>query len=360
MLPKKEELLRFFAFPDVWRDGALYPDALFHSQLHHLQKELGAKEFQKRWRSGAYGPGDEHWRCGALYAVMAANPKDGPVHEKLWHALSRDPDPLMAKHLLAQLNKMRSIRVKKLIAANWKMNKTQAQAQKTASDLMARIPALPDTREVVLFAPYTALSACVAGIGGRKGFAVGGQNMYPADNGAFTGEISPAMLKDCGCTYALLGHSERRALLHESSAFIGEKTAFALQNGLKAMLCVGETLEERERGKLEAVLQDQLEKGLANVKNDVAVDSLSIAYEPVWAIGTGKVAGEAEIKEAHALIRKLLCLRFPAQGSELRILYGGSVKPDNTKQILALDNVDGVLVGGASLDAETLSQIVLL
>ena len=249
--------------------------------------------------------------------------------------------------------------MKKLIAANWKMNKTQAQAQATAADLMSRIPNLPDDREVVIFAPYTTLSACGAGLGGRKGFSVGGQNMYPAESGAFTGEVSPAMLKDCGCTYALLGHSERRALLHESSAFIGEKTAFALQHGLNAMLCVGETLAEREQGKLEAVLREQLEKGLADVADAVPAASLSIAYEPVWAIGTGKVAGEAEILEAHALIRKLLCLRFPVQGSELRILYGGSVKPDNTKQILALDNVDGVLVGGASLDAETLSQIVL-
>ncbi len=239
------------------------------------------------------------------------------------------------------------------------MHKTQAEAQATAADLITRVPNLPDDREVAIFAPYTALAACVAGLGGREGFATGGQNLYPAEQGAFTGEISAAMLKDCGCSHVLVGHSERRALLRESSAFVGEKAVFALKNGLKVVLCVGETLEERENGKLEAVLREQLEKGLQDVPNNVTADELGIAYEPVWAIGTGKVAGPAEILEAHALIRKLLALRFPIQGNALRILYGGSVKPENTKQILALDNVDGVLVGGASLDAEMLSKIVL-
>jgi triosephosphate isomerase len=157
----------------------------------------------------------------------------------------------------------------------------------------------------------------------------------------------------------LAGHSERRAIFQESSGFVGEKTAFALERGLKVMLCIGETLEEREGGRLEAVLAGQLKQGLAAVADVCDPEYLAVAYEPVWAIGTGRVAGPAEVVEAHALIRSWLQKRFPAQGAQLRIVYGGSVKPENSGEIIALDNVDGLLVGGASLDAETFRRIVL-
>ena len=249
--------------------------------------------------------------------------------------------------------------MKALMAANWKMYKTGAEAAATLTDLAARLTALPDDREVVVFAPFTALAACSTALAGNARIALGGQNCYPAAEGAFTGEISPAMLQDCGCAWVLTGHSERRAILGENSAFVGKKTAFALNAGLKVVLCIGETLEERDNGKLAAVLVRQMEAGLADLPADIAPERIALAYEPVWAIGTGRVAGPAEIVEAHALVRKFLETRFPARGKDIRILYGGSVKPGNAKDIITLDNVNGVLVGGASLQAESFSGIVL-
>jgi triosephosphate isomerase len=249
--------------------------------------------------------------------------------------------------------------MKKMMAANWKMHKTRAEARENAATLIASLAAMPADREVVVFAPYTVLADCAKEFAGKTGFSLGGQNVYPEDHGAFTGEVSPDMLLDVGCTHVLTGHSERRALFHECSEFIGKKTAFALKRGLKVTLCVGETLQEREAGKLENVLREQLSKGLMEVGDAVSGNDLAVAYEPVWAIGTGKVAGPAEILETHAIVRNLLAERFPNQGKSLRILYGGSVKPDNAPEIIRLDNVDGVLVGGASLDAASMRRIVL-
>lgn len=249
--------------------------------------------------------------------------------------------------------------MKKLMAANWKMHKTRAEAKESAASLIRSLDSMPFDREVVIFAPFTALSACAGVFAGKTAFSLGGQNVFFEDHGAFTGEISPAMLRDAGCTHVLTGHSERRSLFHEDSDFIGKKTAFALKEGLKVTLCIGETLAERESGTLEEVLCEQLMKGLALVDNAVSENDLSIAYEPVWAIGTGRVAGPKEILQAHGIVRKLLLERFPEQGAEIRILYGGSVKPDNASEIIRLDNVDGVLVGGASLDAANMRRIVL-
>lgn len=249
--------------------------------------------------------------------------------------------------------------MKLLMAANWKMFKNREQAGATLSALHKLLADMPEDREAVVFAPFTTLPACAEALAGTKRIGLGGQNCYPAEEGAFTGETSPSMLLDCGCSFVLTGHSERRSLFSESDEFIGKKTAFALQNGLRTVLCIGETLEERDRGDLEAVLVRQLEAGLAGVDDAVPAESLAVAYEPVWAIGTGRVAGPAEILASHAVVRKNLEKRFPAQGKEIRILYGGSVKPENTKEILSLDNVNGVLVGGASLQAESFSRIVL-
>lgn len=248
--------------------------------------------------------------------------------------------------------------MKLLMAANWKMHKTRREAADTLTALKTALAALPDDREAVVFAPFTALAACAETLDGSP-VALGGQNCYPADQGAFTGEIAPAMLLDCGCAYVLAGHSERRALFGESDALVGKKTGHALKAGLRVVLCIGETLAERDGGQLAAVLSRQLSAGLAEVDDAVAAADLSVAYEPVWAIGTGRVAGPEEILEAHALTRKALAARFPRQGKDMRILYGGSVKPENAKEILALDNVNGVLVGGASLHAESFSRIAL-
>jgi len=246
----------------------------------------------------------------------------------------------------------------KLMAANWKMYKTRDQARDTAVDLVRRLEgSLPQDREVLVIPPFTALSEVAAALGGRSGFAVGGQDFYPAGEGAFTGEISPAMLLDAGCSYALAGHSERRHVLGEDDDFVGRKTAFGLEAGLRMILCVGEKLEERKAGKVEEVLARQLVKGMADVPRDTPPEALSIAYEPVWAIGTGEVAGVDDIAAAHEVVRRSLTAVFPA-GRDMRILYGGSVKPDNCAAIIALDNVDGVLVGGASLMADSFSRIV--
>ncbi len=249
--------------------------------------------------------------------------------------------------------------MKLLMAANWKMHKTRADAAATLSRLVAALSGMPADREVAVFTPFTALSACADALGESPRIGLGGQNCYPAQEGAFTGECSPAMLRDVGCTWVLTGHSERRAIFGESAAFVGQKTAFALASGLKIVLCIGETLEERDSGQLAAVLERQMREGLAGVGDDMPAPVLSLAYEPVWAIGTGRVAGPKEILEAHALARAFLEKRFPAQGKAMRILYGGSVKPENAGEIIRLDNVNGVLVGGASLQAESFSRIVL-
>lgn len=249
--------------------------------------------------------------------------------------------------------------MKKLMAANWKMHKLRDGAKATATELAALLSGkLPEDREVLVIPPFTVLTTVGAALGGVKGVSLGGQNFYPSGQGAFTGEIAPEMLLDCGCRYALAGHSERRHILGEDNATVGRKVAFGLTAGLSMILCVGEKLEERQAGQVEAVLTRQLEAGLADVGPETTAADLAVAYEPVWAIGTGLTAGPEEIAGAHALVRAFLVKRFPGIGAQIRILYGGSVKPNNTGQILGIDNVDGVLVGGASLEAASFAAIV--
>lgn len=246
-----------------------------------------------------------------------------------------------------------------LIAANWKMYKTRAEAAATAAKLAELLsPGPADNRDVLVFAPFTCLHETAQALAKTPNTAVGGQNVYPAAEGAFTGEISPAMLRDCGATWVLTGHSERRHVLGESSALVGKKSAFALESGLNVMICVGEKLEERESGNLENVLHTQLEAALRPLPADIDPAKIAIAYEPVWAIGTGKVASEADIVEAHALVRNLLGVVLGSKAAHVAILYGGSVKPENASAILGLDNVNGLLVGGASLQAESFRKII--
>lgn len=250
--------------------------------------------------------------------------------------------------------------MKKLMAANWKMYKTWAEAEATARELVELVAAkLPADREVLVFPPFTALKAVGDAFAAADGFSAGGQDYYTEEEGAFTGEISPKMLADAGAAYGLTGHSERRHVLGESDELVGRKTAYGLERGLKVILCVGEKIEERRGGKVEEVLERQLRAGLRGVPADVEPERISVAYEPVWAIGTGEVAGPAEIEQAHAFTRKILVSVFGEKANEMRVLYGGSVKPGNCAEIIALDNVDGVLVGGASLLSESFSQIVL-
>lgn len=242
-----------------------------------------------------------------------------------------------------------------IFAANWKMYKTREEARHTAHELVQRLVPWPTERDVLIFAPFTALASAAEGVKGSCA-AIGAQDVYPAAEGAFTGEISPSMIQDAGASWVLTGHSERRHILGESSDFVGRKTAFALNSGLRVLLCVGETLEERNAGRLEDVLREQLSAGLAAAAADG--ERLAVAYEPVWAIGTGKVASTADILQAHTLVRTLLGHIMGSGAETIAVLYGGSVKPDNAAAILNLDNVNGLLVGGASLQAESFARIV--
>jgi triosephosphate isomerase len=187
---------------------------------------------------------------------------------------------------------------------------------------------------------------------------VGGQNCYFKENGAFTGEISPQMLKDTGCTWVIIGHSERRQIFGETDQMLNQKLRYALDNGLKVMFCIGETLAEREEGDMDQVLERQLTEGLQGLKEQ-DFQNLSVAYEPVWAIGTGMTASPEQAEDAHAFVRNVVAQNFePAIADALRIQYGGSVKADNAAELYGKPNVDGFLVGGAALQAEGFAKIV--
>ncbi len=246
--------------------------------------------------------------------------------------------------------------MKTIIAANWKMNKTRAQAEDMTREVVASLKEHPVTdRTVLIFPPATALD-CVSRDAGNV-LETGIQNIYPAENGAFTGEIAPCMVHDAGGSWVLVGHSERRHIFHEPDDLITQKVNFTLAHDLKMMLCVGETLEERDAGQLRQVLSRQITSGLSGQGN-AAVPAIAVAYEPVWAIGTGRTAGPAEIIEAHGIIRDVLRILFNKDADEVPILYGGSVKPGNAHEILSLDNVNGLLIGGASLEAQSFLAIV--
>lgn len=244
---------------------------------------------------------------------------------------------------------------KPLIAGNWKMNKTPYQAQM----LVRQIDSieLDDEVEALVCVPAVDLQA-VNEVMDDTQLHLGAQNMHYEDHGAYTGEISAAMLKDLQVEYVILGHSERRELFGESDALIQKKVDAALANGLLPILCVGETLEEREAGKQEEKVQGQLMSALQNVKPD-DFKKLVIAYEPIWAIGTGKTASDADAEEMAAFIRRQVATMIsPAAAETVRILYGGSVKPENIKKIMEQENIDGALVGGASLEAPSFISLV--
>lgn len=211
--------------------------------------------------------------------------------------------------------------------------------------------------DVVVCPPFTALYAVGEALKGSD-IALGGQNCYLKEKGAFTGDISPQMLQDVGCTWTIIGHSERRKVFGESDYLLNRKLKFALEAGLKVMFCIGETLPEREAGEMFDVLTWQVSTGLMGL-TDTDFENIALAYEPVWAIGTGKTATPDQAEEAHAFVRKLAADRFGGTVADnLRIQYGGSVKPDNAADLMAQPNVDGSLVGGASLKADSFAAIV--
>ncbi len=258
--------------------------------------------------------------------------------------------------------------MRKRMAANWKMYKTGPEAVEMLGNLeqLCKEKKPASDREILVFAPYTALEAtgkALTALSAASGLPclLGAQNMHHEKEGAFTGEISARMLKETGVSWVLLGHSERRHIFHETFEDITQKIETAFMENLKVCLCVGETLEERERGFLAMILEKQITAALEPLAQNPAFvpENLAIAYEPVWAIGTGKTAGEEDIKEAHALCRNLLaCVIGPEKAAKISILYGGSVKPENAQAIMAVENVDGVLVGGASLKADTFYPII--
>lgn len=243
-----------------------------------------------------------------------------------------------------------------IIAGNWKMYKSHSEAISLVKDLLAGIGGI-GTREVALFVPAPYARDVVVQCNGTP-IDVGMQNMYFEKEGAFTGEVSPLMVKDCGCRYILIGHSERRHVFHENDADVNRKVLAALAHGLDPMICVGELLDERESGRTNAVVKTQVEAALAGVSAE-QMKKIVIAYEPVWAIGTGKVATPEIAEEVHAYIRHLVSdLYGSAVSAALPILYGGSVKPDNVSGLFAKSNIDGFLVGGASLKADTFLPII--
>ena len=242
------------------------------------------------------------------------------------------------------------------IAGNWKMYKTCPEAVVAAEQLM-KLVAITTDIDIMIAPPFTAL-APVADIIKGTGIALGAQNLFWETEGAYTGEISPAMLVSTGCKYVIIGHSERRQYFGETDNTVNLKTRAAIQNNLIPILCVGETEKERESKDTFSVLDRQFKKGLEGFsRNDL--EMLIIAYEPVWAIGTGKTATRDQAQEAHRFLRTLLEKSFSSMLSEsTRILYGGSVKPNNISELMAMPDIDGALVGGASLDAKTFSEII--
>ena len=244
-----------------------------------------------------------------------------------------------------------------VIAGNWKMYKTAREAVELVETLVRGLKADPPESEVVVAPPFVALPAVAQALKGSD-VRLAAQNMHWEKEGAFTGEISPLMLRDVGCSHVIIGHSERRQFFAETDEGVARKTEAALHNGLVPVVCVGETLQEREASRTMEIVERQVERALrALAPDDVA--GILVAYEPVWAIGTGRTATPAQAQEVHAFIRRLVSASHgDAVAAALRILYGGSVKPDNTVALMAEPDVDGALVGGASLKADDFLKIV--
>ena len=240
-----------------------------------------------------------------------------------------------------------------LIAGNWKMFNGGRSGVELAEGCVAFARDLP-TVDVVIAPPFTALAAVADTIDGSP-VQLAAQNVYPKDQGAFTGEISGPMLEECGCTWVIVGHSERRQIMGETDSFVAEKASAALRHDLLPIVCVGETLQQREAGEMLRVVKQQVDAFLDVIAQ--TPKAVAIAYEPIWAIGTGKTAGPTEAEEVHAAIHSWLEKKNPDLAKRTRILYGGSVKPDNAAALLACPNIDGFLVGGASLDAGSFGAI---
>jgi triosephosphate isomerase len=244
-----------------------------------------------------------------------------------------------------------------LCAGNWKLYKTQAEARALIEGLRRSL-ATDLSVEVVVAPPFTALCAAAEALAGSP-IKLAAQDVHWETQGAFTGEVSAAMLADAGCSYVIVGHSERRQLFHESDLDVQRKAAAVARSGMAPIVCVGESLAQREAGETESHVLRQVELALAELKDEDALASVVLAYEPIWAIGTGRTAAPTDAQQVHAAIRGRLDERYgPALAHRMRILYGGSVKPDNAQALMAEPDIDGALVGGASLEEESFGAIV--
>jgi triosephosphate isomerase len=247
---------------------------------------------------------------------------------------------------------------KKIVAANWKMNMTQAESARFVESLLLRdIGEITDV-EVVIIPPFTAIAKVTEALGNAQNIKVGAQNMYWEKSGAFTGEISAPLLRDLFVHYVVLGHSERRTLFGETDEMVNRKVRAAQEAKLRPIVCVGETLDQRDKGDVEKILSTQLRGSLAGL-NPKELQETVIAYEPIWAIGTGRNATPQQAQEAHTSIRHTLREMTDENTAErVRIQYGGSVKPENARELMSQSDIDGALVGGASLDPRSFAQIV--
>ncbi len=243
-----------------------------------------------------------------------------------------------------------------ILAANWKMNMSSDQVSEFTTRFIPLV-ADADAVDIVIAPPFTLLDRLANEIAGTA-IQAAGQNVHPEESGAFTGEIAASMLADMGCAYAIVGHSERRTLFGESSEFVAQKAAALLRHDIRPIVCVGETLEQRDAGRALEIVETQLRESLAAVSRDRA-EQVVVAYEPVWAIGTGRTATPEIAQEVHAHIRSQLAAQFGASGQRIRIQYGGSVKPETVYDLMDQPDIDGALVGGASLDPVAFSRIVL-
>lgn len=246
---------------------------------------------------------------------------------------------------------------RKVVAGNWKMNKDLSGTIELISAIKNDLSKSETSTEVIVCPPYTSLESASTVLKGSS-IKLGAQNMHFEDNGAFTGEVSADMLKSVGCEYVILGHSERRTIFGENDEVINKKIKKAISAGLKPIFCVGETLEERENGSTEKVVEKQIRDGLADLSESY-LSEMIIAYEPVWAIGTGKTATPQQAQDVHKFIRNLVSKLFSANLAEnLVIQYGGSVKPDNAAELFGQADIDGGLIGGASLKSDAFTAIV--
>src|SRR6201984_1144544 len=246
---------------------------------------------------------------------------------------------------------------KKIVAANWKMNMTQAESERFGETFLRDCGEITDV-EVVIVPPFTAIAKVMEALGRAHNIKVGAQNMYWEKNGAFTGEISAPLLRDLFVHYVVLGHSERRSLFGETDEIVNRKVRAAHEATLRPIVCVGETLEQRDKGNVEKILSIQLRGSLAGLSPKELQETV-IAYEPVWAIGTGRNATPEQAQEAHAFIRQTLReMADDTTAERVRIQYGGSVKPENARELMSQPDIDGALVGGASLDPRSFVQIV--